>query len=214
MDAIKFFIDKLGTNPLCPDLDISRCGINLRKAQSSTAKPLYALVKSDVYFIYHFFIPFLNGLQFLTKKELDFKDWKSGLEVLVRGLHLTEVGQSYLFELISGMNSGRSFSNENISEVGSLSNKDVLSLPPLYEFGPNGGIRLISNKQWVTPAKFFMLTPYSKDNELFKPLYLQGKGELCNFFALSDVTIYKNINNGQPLLSPKTQITYTITKIF
>ena len=88
-----------------------------------------------------------------------------------------------------------------------------MSLPPLYEFGPNGGIRLISNKQWVTPAKICMLTPYSKDNELFKPLYLQGKAELCDFFALSDVTIYKYINNGQPLLSPKTQITYTITQI-
>lgn len=100
-----------------------------------------------------------------------------------------------------GMNSGRSFSNENSSEVGSPSNKDILSLPPLLEFGPNGGIRVISNKQWVTAAKFFMLTPYSKDNELLKPLYLQSKAELCAFFGLSDVTIYKYINSGNMSIS-------------
>lgn len=89
-----------------------------------------------------------------------------------------------------------------------------MSQPPLYEFGPNGGIRVISNKQWVTAAKFYMLTPSSKDNELLKPLYLQSKAELCGFFGLTDVTIYKYINNGKPLLCPNTQIAYTITKIF
>lgn len=96
LDAIKIFIDKLGRNPLCPDLNIPRCGVNFRKAQSTTAKPLYALVISDVYFIYHFFMPFLNDLKFLTVKELNFKDWKLGVEVLVRGLHLTATGKKFL----------------------------------------------------------------------------------------------------------------------
>src|SRR2546423_5427085 len=34
LDAIKNFIDQLGRNPLCPDLNIPRCGVNFRKAQS------------------------------------------------------------------------------------------------------------------------------------------------------------------------------------
>lgn len=61
----------------------------------------------QIYFIYHFFIPFLNGLQFLTNKELDYKDWKLGVEVLVRELHKTELGKIYLLELMSRINSAR-----------------------------------------------------------------------------------------------------------
>lgn len=127
------------------------------------------------------------------------------------------------------MNRGRSFSpsvpgSDKInSKTDSMANGDILSQPPLYELGIQGAIRVISSKQWVTGAKFFMVIPYFKNKEALalngqpdsiKPLYLQSKSELCDFFGLSDVTIYKYINNGNPLFNPKTKISYTITKIF
>ena len=56
LDAIKNFIDQLGINPQYVELNIARSNINFRKQQSITSKSEYALVISDIYFIYHFFI--------------------------------------------------------------------------------------------------------------------------------------------------------------
>jgi len=222
---IKHFLDLLGINKLCPELHISRCNITYRKSRSSTANPQYALVISDTYFIYHFFIPFLDNLLFISKKGLDYQDWKLGVEVLVRGLHLIDAGQTYLLSLMSRINSGRLTSNQNKIRALPLPTVDILSCPPLYEFGAYGEIRVISTSQTVTEAKYYMVTPVTSTVQNSKlntdvsvssilPTYLQGKAELCNFFGLSDVTIYKSINKGKAIMSKKTGITYTVTKIY
>lgn len=74
LDSIKMFIDSLGTNKDNLDLHIDRCSVNFRKARTSSDKPQYAIVISDLFFIYHYFLPFINNLIFLSKKELDYKD--------------------------------------------------------------------------------------------------------------------------------------------
>lgn len=107
LDAIKIFIVQLGINPQSIELNIARSNINFRKQRSITSKSEFALVISDIYFIYHFFIPFLDlacALQFLTQKGLDYQNWKLGVQVLVKGLHLIEVGQIVAPALI-GINS-------------------------------------------------------------------------------------------------------------
>lgn len=57
-----------------------------------------------LYYICNYFIPMLDGLTFLSKKELDYKDWKLGINVIARGLHLTEPGQNYLKFLMANLN--------------------------------------------------------------------------------------------------------------
>ena len=154
LDDVKFFIDQLGINPESIELNIARSNINFRKHQSITSKPEYALVISDIYFIYHFFIPFLDRLQFLTQKRMDYLNWKLGVQVLVKGLHLIEAGQIYLLELTSKMNSGRLTSNQTKIKSISGTGIDIFSFPPLYEFGSNGEIKVISSGRTVTEAKF------------------------------------------------------------
>lgn len=166
--------------------------------------------------------------QFLTQKKLDYQNWKLGVQVLVKGLHLIEVGQIYLLELTSKMNSGRLTSNQTKFKSISGPAIDIFSYPPLYEFGLNGEIKVISSGRTVTEAKYYKLTPYSKtvsdinsfniingfEHKSIKPLFLKNKLELCDFFGLSDVTIYKSINKGLPLTQKTTGLTYTITKIY
>ena len=174
--------------------------------------------------------------QFLTQKKLDYQNWKLGVQVLVKGLHLIEVGQIYLLELTSKMNSGRLTSNQTKFKSISGPAIDIFSYPPLYKFvglvsiQPDGEIKVISSGRTVTEAKFYKLTPYSKtvsdintfnisnnlEHQSIKPLYLKNKLELCHFFGLSDVTIYKSINKGLPLTPQEktTGLTYTITKIY
>lgn len=232
LEAIKIFINNLGINKLSPNLYIDRCGINNRKAQSSTAKPQYALVISDTYFIYNFFIPFLNNLHFCSNKKLDFNNWKLGVDVLVKGLHLLEEGQIYLQELMSRMNWGRLSSNYSKIKTKTMPAINIFSYNPLYEFGTSGEIIEIASKKTITVAKFYLLTPLPKlttlapksvnfceagplnKENITKPLYLKGKAELCEFFSLSDTAIYKAINNKKSLFSKKTNLEYIITKIF
>jgi len=109
LEKIKIFIDKMGINQLNYDLPtpIDRCSINFRKSRSQSQKGQYALIISDIYFIYHYFIPFLIELSFFTKKGLDFNDWVIGINILVKGLHLIEQGKNLILEIISSMNSNR-----------------------------------------------------------------------------------------------------------
>lgn len=46
------------------------------------------------------------------------------------------------------------------------------------------------------------------------PIFLNGKSELCYFFGLSDVTIYKAINQDKTILRKKDSLEYQIIKIF
>lgn len=137
-----------------------------------------------------------------------------------------EVGQNYLLKLMSQMNSKRLSTNKPKINLTEKPGTDIFSYPPIYEFGPNGEIKVISNGHTVTDAKFYMLIPniineFNRSNfntnlnlNLLKPLYLTNKKELCDFFGLSDATIYKSINKGLPLTNKTTGITYTITKIY
>lgn len=73
LEAIKIFIDQLGQNLNYPEVKISRCTIYYRKARGKS-KPQYEIQIADLYYIRNYFIPFLDGLNFLSKKELDYKD--------------------------------------------------------------------------------------------------------------------------------------------
>ena len=55
---------------------------------------------------------------------MDYLNWKLGVQVLVKGLHLIEAGQIYLLELTSKMNSGRLTSNQ--TKIKSISGTGIL----------------------------------------------------------------------------------------
>lgn len=116
LESLKIFIDQLGQKLEYPDLKISRCNIYYRKAKNKS-KPQYEIQISDLYYIRNYFIPMLDGLTWLSKKELDYIDWKLGIDVISKGLHLIEPGKIYLKFLMSNMNSGRLTSNQNKKSI-------------------------------------------------------------------------------------------------
>lgn len=64
---------------------------------------------NDHSFLTHIIVPFFNKLNFLTKKELDYKDWKNILELKTR--HLSEEGANLIVAISSHMNNNRLSSN-------------------------------------------------------------------------------------------------------
>jgi hypothetical protein len=117
-----------------------------------------------------------------------------------------------LIDLISNMNRGRVSTNINFkaTEISKDRINDLLKITPLYDFGPDGGLIEKETGRAITDAKYYKLTSQLDNNP--KPIYLKGKSELCNFFKLSDVSIYKKINKSLPIL--KNGINYNITKVF
>lgn len=156
-------------------------------------QPQYALVISDLFFIYHYFIPFLSNLKFCSKKELDFKDWVLGVKILVKGLHKLEEGKSYMLNLISKMNWGRLNSGLTSTENRGSQNLDINHLnhnsgPPevgvedkiftyssLYKFGSSGELIEISTNKIITSAKFYKIIPiFNLNNSLLPCVAKQG----------------------------------------
>ena len=56
-------------------------------------------------------VPFFNKLNFLSKKELDNKDWKSILDLKTNGWHLSKEGANLILALSKHMNKNRLSSN-------------------------------------------------------------------------------------------------------
>ncbi len=66
---------------------------------------------NDHSFLNHILVPFFNKHTFLSKKGLDYKDWRSILELKTRGWHLSEEGANLIGAISSHMNNNRLSSN-------------------------------------------------------------------------------------------------------
>lgn len=76
IEAIKKFIDQLSVDIINPlPITIDRCSVNDRLVLGpGKAKPAIALQISNLYFIHSYFIPFLDNLNFNSKKGKDYED--------------------------------------------------------------------------------------------------------------------------------------------
>ena len=77
------------------------------------AKSSVKMYFSKFDFISLVFSPFLEGLTFFSKKELDFKDWLIVTQLKLRGLHLTPECRDLISFICDRMNSNRLSTNLN-----------------------------------------------------------------------------------------------------
>lgn len=173
MEAIKTYIDNLGLNPVNHKVYIDRCGLYHIESLKDNVKGKYYIATSDLYFIYHNFIPFFNNYNaaFLTKKRLDFEDWKLGVELKVNGLHLKPLGRELLLYIADNMNNRRLSTNKEIheysnnllnfistlNESGGISITNILKNlgPSLYKLGKNGEFINKNTNKTITKAKYY-----------------------------------------------------------
>ena len=89
----------------------------------NNSKPLATLTIKNVYFLNNVFIPFLEGSKFISKKGLDFKDFKIICHAIFLGTYRTERIKDLLIKLSMTMNNFR-LSNYTGEKV-NISNKDI-----------------------------------------------------------------------------------------
>lgn len=122
------------------------------KAKDEYSKPMAKLYTYKTDYITNVLIPFFDSLTWLSKKELDYKDWKLILNLKNQGKHFMDEGKELISLIANGMNNNRLSSN--LSTKGSnlsFSSEEIykkaiklLSLPSNYELQPDGKILIKS----------------------------------------------------------------------
>lgn len=98
-----------------------------RKARGRTVneKPSVTLTFSNMKYLTQVFIPFLDSLIFLSKKNLDYRDWKKIVSIKVSKKHLTPEGKELILHLGDKMNKNRLSTNLNSLNTQTLSDKEI-----------------------------------------------------------------------------------------
>jgi len=107
LEKIREFLE--GTNPERDKPALALTEIN--KEEYANQKAYYVLYGSDHEFLRNVLVPLFSDLNWLTKKFLDFEDWREVLNLKDKGHHLTPEGKDIILKIIAQMNNNRLSTN-------------------------------------------------------------------------------------------------------
>lgn len=134
-------------------------------------------------------VPLLSDLNWLTKKLLDFEDWREVLYLKAKGHHLTPKGKEIILKIIAQMNNNRLSTNivaglsESIKRVQLY--KGIRSLSGDDSYVKNKSLDLLNEKEVLLKsfpsvyscAKFWGVNKYrvNQSLKLNKMLIIEGR---------------------------------------
>lgn len=213
--AVKRFLLDLPGDYKISRVDTNVVGLTVnKKAKNENSKPMarIGIYKSD--FIKNVLVPFFDNLIWLSKKELDYQDWKLILNIKLQGKHFTDEGKEIMYLLFSGMNEKRLSTNliknssvlaVNYDSTFHRKNKlsyaeirvralKLLSTPSNYEIHSNGKIRIKSLEVYLKGIGNITVKAFNNKGEI---LYsFNSIKECAQFFNLSVRTINRKLENG------------------
>ena len=112
------------------------------------SKPSVSLIIKNIRVIHNYLIPFLNELEFLSKKGLDFNDFKIISIAIYNGLHRIEEMKDLILKLSYTMNNYRLSTNTKGVELLSIEDKNkLINTNPTVEYLSDGRqIDIVTNK--------------------------------------------------------------------
>ena len=155
MDKIKDFLNNLLPSS-CNERNLvnrrkENVGLYLQKVSKAGHHDKCQIRIADTTYIRVVLIPFLNSLTWRSKKENDYKHWKTILKIKDNGFHYTEEGLKLIPLIISQMNNRR-LSTSSLPTVDRASlDADILPLlsrPSNYKNKENG-IWIISKNRYL-----------------------------------------------------------------
>lgn len=179
--------------------------INTQKARNNSKGSVLFIIK-DIRILHNFFIPFLAERVFLSKKGLDFLDFKLICQLVYYGVHKEDTIRPLLLKLSRGMNNFRltNYSNKIPAEFITKDERDLLfKTPPLVEHLWDGRLRRIDTKKII----------YQHESSIY--FVLNPNGEEVKFLTLTDTARYvgsniKTISKYLDVVSPPADnTTYT-----
>lgn len=144
------------------------------------------------------FVPFFDSLTWLSKKELDYKDWKLILNIKNQGKHFTDEGKELISLISKEMNRNRLLSTNVVEGVKGINIQErvlnLLSGPSNYEIYRDGKILVKSSGVYLKGRGNIGVKALNENNELI--YYFNSIKECALFFKVSDRTINRRLDKG------------------
>ena len=125
MEAIKNFISNLAANSVYKSRRNYNSVASLSVSSGvNNSKPAVQIGVTNIDFIRNVLVPFFDSLVWRSKKELDYKDWKTIMNLKQNGQHFTQIGIEIIHKILSQMNNNRLSTNSKKVSV----DRDALQL--------------------------------------------------------------------------------------
>lgn len=148
----EFLMENLGFDE--PSLFKLKCtqviSINKVKARD-IGKPSIILTIKNIRLLNNYFIPYFKDSIFISKKGLDFQDFKLIVQAVYKGSHKIDEIKSLILKLSYTMNNFRLSTCERLTEALSVRERDIISnAAPLLEYLSDGRVRDLSSNSILT----------------------------------------------------------------
>nr|YP_008964969.1 LAGLIDADG endonuclease [Annulohypoxylon stygium]AHB33528.1 LAGLIDADG endonuclease [Annulohypoxylon stygium] len=167
------------------------------KKIKSGHRPISILEISQIDFICNVLIPYLDSIEFRTKKYQDYLDFKTIALLILEGKYLTNKGKELIIDLGNSMNNNRLSTNPNpfILDDNTKSELNILiKSDPLISIDSEGRAMVITEKKYI------------RSTYIIKVCLLNGlvnyftSGISCaKFLHVSNDSITKRLNDGKPV---------------
>jgi hypothetical protein len=167
------------------------------KKRIGTNKPITILEIYQIDYIRNILIPYLDNLQFRTKKHKDYLDFRTLAFLIFDGKHLSNKGKELIIKLGDTMNNNRLSTNSNplILDANTRSELDkLIKSKPLVSVDSEGRAMVISTKKYI------------RSTYIIKATFLNGSvsyftnGVSCaKALHVSNNTVTQRLNDGKPV---------------
>jgi len=201
MKAIQDFFINLGVSRIWRNHSHA-VSISSDKRIRSSIEDINSLFISRVDYITNVLIPFFDSLTWHSKKEKDYKDWKTILELKKLGLHYVEEGVRVINLIFSQMNLNRLSSNKSRM---SQAQKDALQLdivrllggPSNLEIKEDGRVFIKSLNKYYTGSGNIKVELLEKNGLVFNTF--DSISECAKFLGLAPRTVTTRLGKNQPV---------------
>ena len=151
-------------------------------------------------FIKNVLIPFFDSLVWQSKKELDYKDWKTVLTLKEDGKHFMELGLKVINGILDQMNNNRLSTNPNkvndqVELIRHLNH--LLSLPSNLKVEPSGRIFIISQNKYYQDGGNLAVQLVDSNQTIVKEF--DSLTECAKYLEKGKSTISRLLASGKPL---------------
>lgn len=196
MEAIQTFLNNLQPNSLdCSTPQATNIKMSEITNLNNNSKPIIRLYCTDFLFLTDYLIPFLDKFVFLSKKELDYLDWKTAVKIKSEKKHLSDEGSNIIKLICSRMNvNRRSNYTNNLNHSVDNNNLDA-KISDLLQ-APKKGI-------WVySEGKLIEGSPFQNINSVAKFLGVTRSGSTAKLIDTGKLFHKKYTLYSKPITFP------------
>ena len=163
----------------------------------SGVRPISILEIYQIDFICNVLIPYLDSIEFRTKKYHDYLDFKTIALLILEGKYLTNIGKELIIKLGDSMNNNRLSTNTNPIVLDDATKSELNTLiksDPLINIDAEGRAIIISEKKYIRSTyiiKVYLLNGYVN--------YFTNGVSCAKFLHVSNDSITKRLNDGKPV---------------